>query len=117
MFRFLMILIVYSIKKHPFHLDAPTIRLFNGKLLEDNSMKMTCLADGLPKPTYVIKLSNGLSFTADIHGVIVIKNHKAIGNTTYVCIAKNSQGQDQWRLNGILTFSKGKVFCCVSSVF
>ncbi|XP_028402685.1 uncharacterized protein LOC114525507 [Dendronephthya gigantea] len=87
-------------------LYAPKIRSFNGKLLEDKSMKMTCLADGLPKPTYVIKLSNGLSYTADISGVIVIKDYKVIVNTTYVCIAKNSQGEDQWRLNGILTISK-----------
>ena len=89
------------------YLDAPTIRSFQGKFLKDNSMKLTCFAEGFPRPSYVIKISNGLSFKADTNGVIVIKDYLSLANESYSCIAKNTAGYDQWRLNGILTVSKG----------
>ena len=88
-------------------LDGPAIRSFRAKVLKQTSIKIICLADGLPRPTYVIKISNGLSFTAGIDGAIVIDDYKSIMNASYICIAKNSVGEDKWRLNGILTLSKG----------
>lgn len=93
-----------------FRLDSPRIRSFRGKVLKDNSMKMTCLAKGLPQPTYIIKTPNGLSFAADIHGVVIINDYKSVINASYTCIARNSVGYDQWYLNGILTISKGRTF-------
>jgi hypothetical protein len=89
------------------YLDAPTIYFFRGKFLKDNSMKFTCLAKGLPRPTYIIKFSSGLSFTADIDGVVIINDYKSIVNESYTCIAKNVVGHDKWNLNGILAISKG----------
>jgi hypothetical protein len=71
-------------------------------------MKMICLAKGLPQPTYVIKISNGLSFTAGTDGVVIVNHYKSVINTSYTCIAKNSVGRDKWHLNGILIISKGK---------
>lgn len=73
-------------------------------------MRIICQADGLPRPTYVIKISNGLFFTAGTDGAIVIDDYKSIMNASYICIARNSVGEDKWRLNGILTLSKGTRF-------
>ena len=92
-----------------FYLDPPTIHFFRGKFLKDNSMKLTCLAKGLPPPTYVIKFSSGSSFKANIHGVLVINDYKSVINETYTCIAKNVLGRDQWNLNGMLAISKGRI--------
>ena len=80
-------------------------------------MKVICQADGLPRPTYVIKISNGLSFAADIDGAIAIDDYESIMNESYVCIARNSVGEDKWRLNGILTLSKGTRLCLKSVNF
>lgn len=84
--------------------------------MKDDSMKMTCHADGVPKPTYTIKISNGMVYKAGIDGMVVVKDYESIVNASYTCIAKNSVGQDKWHLNGILTVSKGKA-CRIVFIF
>lgn len=70
---------------------------------------MTCLAQGFPRPTYLIKFSNGLTYSTGVDGVVVIDVFESNVNTSYTCIARNSVGEDRWHLNSMLTIFEGKI--------
>ena len=62
-------------------------------------MKLVCLAHGLPEPSYVIDIFDGMELTNVFNGVVIIENCSSILNATYTCIAKNNLGQDERQLN------------------
>ena len=72
-------------------LDPPRIESFQGAMSSTDSMTLTCVAEGLPRPTYAI-FSDGTVLKEESNGVVTIRNYTSDNDATYKCIARNHLG-------------------------
>ena len=77
--------------------DPPRIVFFQITTWENNSMTLTCLADGSPQPTYAIHGLDGTELPGVLNGVVIIGNYSSASTivATFTCIAKNDLGTDE----------------------
>ena len=73
-------------------------------------MNITCVADALPSPNYII-FHNGMELTEVVDGVKIIQSGNLSDDGRYECVANNSFGRVSARFN--LTVN-GKI--CVKTV-
>ena len=74
--------------------DKPTDISFTS----DKVIALTCNAKGNPKPHYQI-VFNGTILEDSEDGMVIIKNVNYVDNGTYVCVARNNQGELRTSIN------------------
>ena len=75
------------------YIDAPKIVSFSAAVSNNNSITLTCRAEGLPKPTYTIFSDEGEG-NGGQNGIVIIRNYSLYDNITYTCISRNNLGHD-----------------------
>ena len=94
-------------------LDRPRISFFEKRTFENRLLRLTCLADGFPQPSYTFRTSNGTELAQINNGVVMISNYSSTLNESYTCIAKNKFGEDERRLKIDLdSYAPGKTVNC-----
>ena len=97
-------------------MDAPRILSFSAVVSKNNSITLTCLAEGLPKPTYTI-FSDEVEAIGGQHGIVAIPNYNLVDNVTYKCISRNNLGYDTQHVFQNPLKSKYDVFTWLFSIF
>ena len=98
------------------YIDAPRILSFSAVVSKNNSMTLTCLAEGLPKPNYTI-FSDEVEVICGQHGIVAIPNYNLVDNVTYTCISMNNLGNDTQHVFQNPLKSKYDVFNMLFSIF
>ena len=75
------------------YIDAPRIISFYVAVSKNDSITLTCIAEGLPKPVYAI-ISDNKEIKGSQNGIATIPNYSLNDDVTYKCICRNSLGQD-----------------------
>ena len=73
-------------------IDAPRIISFYGAVSKNDSITLTCIAKGLPKPVYTI--FSDTEIKGSQNGIAIIPNDSLNDNVTYKFICRNSLGHD-----------------------
>ena len=74
-------------------IDESKIISFYGAVSKNDSITLTCIADGLPTPVYTI-ISDNREIKEAQNGIAIIANYSLNDNVTYKCICTNSFGHD-----------------------
>ena len=74
-------------------IDAPRIISFYVSVSRNDSITLTCIAEGLPKPVYTI-ISDNKEIKGIQNGIAIIPNYSLNDDVTYKCICRNSLGHD-----------------------
>ena len=75
------------------YIDAPRIISFYVAVSKNDSITLTCIAEGLPKPVYTI-ISDNKEIKGSQNGIATIPNYSLNDDVEYKCICRNSLGQD-----------------------
>ena len=84
---------LYNIKIFWIYIDAPKILTFFVDISNNNSITLTCIAEGLPKPSYAI-FSDEKEIKGTENGILIIPSYHLNDNVAYKCISRNNLGHD-----------------------
>ncbi|KAK3770657.1 hypothetical protein RRG08_037850 [Elysia crispata] len=91
--------IKFAVVDRPKILNPPTIQPNNPKVGDD--VKITCTAEGTPKPTYQFKrgenpvAGNELEIVDEVNGILTLKDISSNSEGEYTCIASNRGGSTE----------------------
>ena len=85
---------LYNIKIFWIYIDAPNILTFFGGVSKNNSITLTCIAEGLPEPRYGI-FSDKKEIKGTENGILIIPSYHLNDNVAYKCISRNNLGHDK----------------------